>query len=150
MAQTSTAITACDAGFWLDNAAGTLTDIGGSSNNLTINLDKETLGTLRTFGSRWPTRYECGKDCTIDFRVVYSTSATEAFQLLKNWYYETDPTARSVKVYLPKKNVGNDVYSGEFRLQNLSIPAEAGSASPVMVSGRLLITGELTIATATT
>jgi len=150
MAQTSTAITACDAGVWLDSAAGTLTDIGGSSNNITINLNKETLGMLRTFGSRWPTRYECGKDCTIDFRVVYSTSATEAFQLLKNWYNEADPTARSVKIYLPKKNVGNDVYSGEFRLQNLVIPSEAGSASPVMVSGTLLITGELTISTATT
>jgi hypothetical protein len=150
MAQTSTAITACDVGFWLDNAAGALTDVGGSTNKVTVNLNKETLGMLRTFGSRFPTRYECGKDTIIDFNVVYSTSATEAFQILKNWWNEDDPGARTVKVYMPKKNVGADVYSGEFRLQNLPLPSEAGSSSPVMVSGQLLITGALTISTATT
>jgi hypothetical protein len=145
MPQTTTAINACDAAIWLDNAAGTLIDISGSSNSINMDFDNE-LGMLRNFGSRWPIRLECGKDATFALTAVYTEAATEAVNILKNWFFNT-PGNRTLKVYLPDKNVGSDVYSGEFRLEKLSIPAESGKADPIMVSATLRPNGAVTLTT---
>jgi hypothetical protein len=145
MTQTATAINACDASIWLDNASGTLKDISGSSNTINMDFDNE-LGALRNFGSRWNIRLECGKDATFALSAVYSTATDEAVDILKNWYFNT-PGDRTLKVYLPNKNVGSDVYSGEFRLEKLSIPAESGKAEPIMVTATLRPNGAVSLTT---
>jgi hypothetical protein len=149
MAQTTTDITACDASIWLDNAAGTLKDISGSSNSVDLAYSK-VIGELRTFQTRWPRRQECGKDCVWTLIVVYSTTSDEAFDILKTWYFQSAPNLRTCTVYLPDKNIGSDMYSGEFRLQDLKIPVSSGNADPVTVTATLVPSGEVTLSTAAT
>lgn len=146
MSQTTTQISACDVSVWLDNASGTLTDISGSSNSVNLNFDKE-IGMLRTFQSRWPVRQECGKDAQFELIVVYSTAADEGSDILKDWFFESDPGVRTLKVYVPDKNVGADVYSAEVRMENLNFPLSSGNADPVQVTARLLPTGAVSLTT---
>ena len=143
MVQTSTPITGCDAGIWLDNLGGTQKDIGGSTNQYSLNFDME-LGMLRTFGSRWPKRIECGKDASFGLQIVYSTAADEGFDILKKWYFATSPGSRSIKFYLPDKNVGSDVFSAEVKIDSFNWTVSAGSAEPVIVTLNLLPDGEVT------
>ena len=146
MAQTSTGINGCDVAIWLDKAGGTLTDISGSSNKIDLNFDQE-LAMFRTFGSKWPKRLECGKDASFALDVIYSSAADEGLDILKDWFFATDPGARTLKIYVPDKNVGSDVYSCEVRIENLTFSAEAGAADPIMVSASLLPDGEVTLVT---
>ncbi|MDD5517862.1 MAG: hypothetical protein PHV98_00740 [Candidatus Omnitrophica bacterium] len=149
MAQTTTDITACDASIWLDNATGTLEDISGSTNSVDLSFTK-VIGELRTFQTRWPRRQECGKDCVWTLTIVYSTATDEALDIIKTWYFQSAPNLRTCTVYLPDKNIGSDMYSGEFRLQDLKIPASSGNADPVTVTATLVPSGEVILSTAAT
>lgn len=150
MAQTSTGITACNASLWLDNASGTLTDISGSTNKVSVDFSLET-GKKYTLGSSWPKRFQCGKDATIAVDVIYTTAASEAWSILKAWYFAATPGARSFKLYLPNKNVGSDVFSGEVVMEDPpNFDAEAGSGDPIMISFVLAPDGEITHSTAAT
>jgi hypothetical protein len=151
MAQTTTHISACDVAIWVDNNAGTPTDISGSTNsvNLTISATAEQ---MRTFGSRWPVRKSCPLDSNIEITVVYSTANDEGMDLIKEWVFGANPgEARTVSVYVPDKNVGSDRYYGEFVLDgDIEIPLEAGNAEPVSVTLPLSITGALSQTAAST
>jgi len=105
------------------------------------------VGELQTLESQWPVRTECGKDCTVSLTVVYSTATDEGWDVLKNWYFATSPTARTVTLYLPDKNVGSDKISGEFRISELTVPVSAGDANPIAVSATLMSDGEITLVT---
>lgn len=145
MAQTTTAVNACDVKIYLDNAAGTPTDISGSSNTCSMAFTNQ-LGAVRNFGTRWQIRLECGKDATFNLSAVYSTATDEAIDILKNWYFNT-PGNRTLTVYIPDKDVGADVYSCEARLENLNIPVEAGKADPIVVTCALMPNGPVTLVT---
>ena len=145
MAQTTTGITACDIGVWGDLANGTLTDISGS-NKVSMNFDRE-IGMFRTFQSQWPRRLECGKDAKFTLVVVYSEAADEGSDLIKDWYHAAAPGDRTFKFYVPDKNVGSDVYSGEFKLLSYSFELVAGSAEAVMVTAELVPNGAITVVT---
>jgi hypothetical protein len=149
MPQTTTDITACDVSIWLDNAAGTLKDISGSTNTADLAFSK-VIGELRTFQTRWARRQECGKDCVWTLTIVYSTASDEAMDILKTWFFQSAPDLRTCTVYAPDKNIGSDMYSGEFRLQDLKIPLSSGNADPVTVTATLVPSGEVTLATAAT
>lgn len=149
MASTTTAINACNTSVWLDNAAGTLTEITGSSNKLDITLDNE-VGEFQTFGSACMYRLACGKDATITLTAIYSTTATEAMQLLLAWHFDTNTTARTFTWYEPNKNVGSDKFSGEFLLKSLKWTADRGEPSAILVTAELLPNGCLTHTTAAT
>lgn len=150
MAQTTTEINACDVSIWLDNAAGTLKDISGSSNQVSITLTL-TSGATRTFASKWPRRKVCPKDAKIALSIVYSTTTDEGFDILKNWFFASDPGARTLKIYLPDKNVGSDTFSGEFVIDgDISIPLQAGTADPIVVSCTLAVSGEFSHSVAAT
>lgn len=146
MAATTTAINACDASVWLDNASGTAKDMSGSSNVMDMNFDKE-IGEFKPFQSRWKTRLECGKDAEFTLTAAYSTATDEALDILKNWFFAADPNARTLKVYLPDKNVGSDVYSCECRLKSLKIPADSKEAGPIMVTAVFVPDGAVTLTT---
>jgi hypothetical protein len=149
MAQTTTHVNACDASIWLDNAAGTPTDISGSSNSITMNFSRE-LGELVTFQQKFPVRLGCRKDAEFTLRVVYTTYANEGMDILKNWYFAGDPGSRSLHVYIPDKNVGSDHYSGEVTIGSFTFNADPSDPAPIAVEASLLPDGEITLTTATT
>lgn len=143
MAQTTTAITAIDSVFSVDNSGGTLTDISGSSNKVAVNLDNE-LGEMTTFGARWKIRTAGVKDVSIDFDIVWTTASGEARAILVDWYFNSANTARSVRVDTPNGSTGSQRIEGEFFLESLSGDLDSGSADPVMLSGTLRNTGAVT------
>jgi hypothetical protein len=150
MAQTTTAINACDVSVWLDNAAGVLTDISGSSNKLDMNFDHE-IGEYRAFQGKWPGRLCCGKDAAFTLDVIYSSTATEGLALLRDWYFTAGAACkRTMHVYIPTKNVGADYYAMEVVLKNLKFAADRGVPGPIMVSAQLLPSGDVTLSTVAT
>ncbi|MFA5714360.1 MAG: hypothetical protein WC998_01295 [Candidatus Paceibacterota bacterium] len=149
MAQTTTDITACDVSVWLDNLAGVAKDISGSSNSVDLSFSK-VIGELRTFQTRWARRQECGKDCVWTLMIVYSTTTDEAWHILKNWFFSSAPNLRTCTVYAPDKNIGSDMLSGEFRLQDLKWTLSSGNADPVSVTATLVPSGEVTLSTVAT
>lgn len=150
MPQTTTQINACDVSIWLDDATGTLKDVSGSTNKCSLTLTLES-GMTRTFGSRWPTRQNCARDAKISLSIVYSEATGEAMDIWKNWYFASAPGPRTVKIYVPDKNVGSDVYYGEFVIDgDAEIPLEAGTSEPIVVNVNLAVTGALTWATSAT
>ena len=148
-ALTSTAVNACDAGVWLDNAAGTLTDIGGSSNKVELEFDHD-LGAYRAFGAKWQRRLECGKDAVFTLYPIYSTTATEAMKIIEAWYHATTPGARTVKIYIPKKNVGAACYSCEARIKSYKFTADVNDPNAIMATVELLPDGAVTYSLAAT
>lgn len=147
MTQTTTAINGCDAAIWCDDDSGTLKDISGSSNEFALDL-KINVGATPTFGSRWPKRLMCGRDASLKLVVVYTTAADEGADIIKSWaLQQTDPGPRTIKLYVPDKNVGSDVYSGEWVLESASWDVKAGEAAPLTIEATLLPDGAVTLAT---
>jgi hypothetical protein len=136
-------VNGCDAGIWIDSAAGTPTDISGSSNEYTLDFSMN-VGELRNFQSRWPRRLMCGKDAKFAVVVTYTTAADEALDLLRDWFFQSDPAPRTLTFYVPDKNVGSDKYSGEAVLESLSIPVKSGDGAPIAVSASFLPDGAWT------
>lgn len=145
MPQTVTAVNACDVSVWLDDDAGVPKNISGSSNTVSMEFTNQ-LGNVRNFGTRWQIRLECGKDATVNLTAVYSTAADEAWDIIKNWFFNF-PGKRTLKIYIPDKNVGSDVYTGEFRLASAPVTVEAGTAEPITVSCQLMPDGPVTLTT---
>lgn len=141
MTQTTTYVNACDASVWLDNSAGTLTDISGSSNSVQMEFN-QIIGELSTFQQKWPVRLSCRKDATFTLSAVYSTASNESVDILNDWFFSTSPGLKSFIVYVPSKNVGYDKYYGEVVLESLSIPVSADEASPIPVTAVLRPSGE--------
>ena len=150
MAQTTTHINAADASVWLDNAAGTPVDISGSSNSVTMNFSRE-LGELNTFQVAYPVRLGCRKDAEITLRIVYSTATDEGADVVKNWYFSSEPIgARTFHLYLPDKNVGSDHYYGEVQLGSFNFTAASDDCSPIAIEAVLMPDGEMSLTTAST
>ncbi len=149
MAQTTTHVNACDASLWLDNVAGTLTDISGSSNSVTMNFTRE-VGELRTFQVKWPVRLGCGKDAEFTLRAVYTTAADEACDIIRDWFFANDPGSRSFHVYIPDKNVGSDHYYGEVTISSFQFSADPTEPGPIAVEAVLLPDGAFSMTSATT
>lgn len=141
MTQTTTAESACDAVIALDDDAGTLTDISGSTNrvNLSFTINE---GSQHTFDGDFPVRTVCGKDSTVSMTVLYSTAADEGWDLIKGWYHVYDGAARTLRIDMPSTGGGNDRYEGEFVLASYSHEFSSSEAGPVLVEAELLPTGE--------
>lgn len=149
MATTTTAVNACDAAIWLDNASATATDISGSTNSVAMNFDHQ-IGEYRVFQDKWPQRLECGKDASFTLNVVYDSTATTAFGLLRDWFFATTPGLRTLSVYIPDKEAGSDYYYGEMRIANLNWTADPSEPGAIAVTAELLPSGEVTLDTAGT
>lgn len=145
MAQTTTAVNACDVVVNLDNTAGTLVDISGSSNEVSMDFNN-SLGEFRTFGTEWPVRMQCGADATISFNAIYSTTASEAVDILKDWFF-TDRDSRTIRVDIPDSSVGSDRYTFEVYLETMSVPVAVEEPAPILVSATMKPTGEVTLST---
>jgi len=149
MAVTTTDKNACSAGIWLDNAAGTPVDISGSSTSFDYTFTQE-LGDWQAFQNKWRQRLECGKDGAFTLNVVYSTTATEGYQIINTWFFTDNPGARTLTWYVPDKNVGSNKYQAEVRLQSMSVTLDPSDAGPIILTAELLPDGEITHSTAAT
>jgi len=83
---TTTAWTGCDVGVWLDNQAGALADIGGSSNSVEIDL-KQEIGDYRAFGTPWKGRIQCGRDASIKLKIMATKAQAEAMRIALDWFF---------------------------------------------------------------
>lgn len=146
MPQTTTAVNACDASIWLDGTSGTLVDVSGSSNTINMSFS-EQVGAVRNFGTRWEILLTCGLSATFAFTAVYSTAAGEAKAILLDWFFNKPGQNKTIKVYLPNKNVGSDVYTAEVKLATMPITVQAATAEPIQISCELRPDGPVTWAT---
>lgn len=146
MAQTTTAASAIGVSVWLDNAGGTPTDISGSAASLRPSLELEQ-GMYRARASAWPKHLDGGKNASVTINVVFSTTADEGWDILKDWFHASSPGARTLTWYEPSKTAGADCYSGEFRLERMSWDDSAGAGGPVVATADLVPDGAVSHST---
>jgi len=142
MAQTTTAVNACNIVIALDTDAGVLADISGSANAISLEF---TINAAEgyTFDGDFPIRKTCGKNCTGSLTSVYTTTADEAWDLIKGWYHVYDGAARTLRIDIPSTGGGNDRYEGEFVLLSYSHEMTADEAGPIMVECEIAGDGEI-------
>lgn len=141
MPQSTTQINSCDSVIKLDNGAGNLADISGSSNAVTLNRLVEIGDGVRTFGEAYKLRAACGKDAEITMKIVYSGDDAEALFILNDWYENSHETPRTLQVDIPDSDPGGDRYTFEVFLEKLSFDDNAGSADPILVDVSFKPTG---------
>lgn len=141
MTVSTTASNACNAVIFLDNAVGALTDIQGSSVKLSPEF-KNVTGQWEPFGAGWKYVLECGREWKVTIDVVNSTTATEAWPLVRDWWFGARG-ARSIRWQNPDGAAGSDQFDGECKLDTLTTDMESGKAEPTMWSVSLLGHGPL-------
>lgn len=142
MAQTTTYANACDVVLKVDNSAGVLTDITGSSSQASLSLTR-TLGSLVTFEGEWDIVLGCKISGTISVTAVYSTANTEARNILEGWIFNDDggTRLRTVQINVPDDSAGSRRYSGEAVIESYELPLDASSADPIAVTAQLRTSG---------
>lgn len=146
MPATTTAVNACDVDVRLDNTSGILTDISGSSNEISLDF-KVNIGEFKVFGSQWFQRLACGKDASIELKVIYTQAADEGFDIIRDWFFSSSINVpRTLQVTIPNGNNGADRYTVEVLLESFNVPAKADEAGPIMVAISLKPSGTITYA----
>ncbi len=140
MAQTTTAVNACDVVIRLDDENGILKDISGSSNEIKMKFMTKN-GDLQTFGGNMPVRLSCGKDADFSLIAVYTLALEEARDLINEWYFGTGGL-RTLQVNIPDSSVGSDRYFGEVILDSFDFTASSGDASPIKLTAALKPSGD--------
>lgn len=146
MAQTTTAKNACNVVLEVDNASGVLTDISGSSNQASISISTN-ISEVFTFDGDWGIKKACKSTAQISLSLVYSTTDTEALNIIKDWKFNAPTTSRTVQISIPDNTAGSDQYSGEFVLEGIDIPIDASDAGVILVSASLSNDGAFSVAT---
>lgn len=144
MATTTTHFTAEDVVFHLDNAAGTLTDIQGSSNSVSVNSTRTATAKVNVFGGS-PIVGVGARTYSISAKIILSTATDEAWDIVKNWWFGSSHTvARSFQIDSPDATSGSDRYTGECKLVDLPILYTAGEGKPIELEFTLEVDGDLT------
>jgi len=148
MAQTTTAVNACAARVYVDIGDGTLTEISGSTTEVTPNFESSE-GSVQTLEGRWPIRKVCKSDGSFSLSVVYSTTGDEGLDLLRDWWFDNANynVARSIRIDQPDSAAGSDRYQCEAYLTSFTFTLAASEPGPVVVSAELLPEGEITFST---
>lgn len=144
MAQTSTAVNALNCVIMLDDDADTPVDISGDLNEVSLEFEQE-LGEYRTFTNEWMKRLDGGKDISIDMSAIYSQVDIEARNIIEDWYEAKG--ARTLTIDVPDSLAGSRRYSGEARIEGMSIPLDVNEAAPIMLAAALKGDGVWTIVT---
>jgi hypothetical protein len=139
MAQTTTAINACDVVIELDDEQNHIKNISGSSNEIKMAFMGKT-GDLQTFGGDFPVRLSCGRDAEFSLIAVYTTALEEARDIINEWYFGTGGL-RTLRVSIPDASVGSDMYYGEVVLDKFDFTASSGDASPIKLNATLKPSG---------
>ncbi len=146
MTQTTTQINGCDAVLKIDNAAGNLADISGSSNSISIERLNQVGDGVRTFGSRFKVRAACGKDANISVKILYTADGAEALALLNDWYENHNEDSRSLRLDMPDSDPGSDRYDFEVFIESFRFDVEAGNSDPILCEVAFKPTGTFTCA----
>ena len=133
MAATTTAKNACNVAIWLDNDAGSPTDISGSLNKAGVRPTQK-IGEFEVFQYEWTKRLCCGRDVEFQLSIVYTTAAAEGWDVVKDWIYGNTPcTKRTLSIYVPDKNVGSDHFSAEVIWVEAPMVLDRGDPGPIMI-----------------
>lgn len=143
MAQTTDGQNACAVVVQVDNAAGALTDISGSATEASLDFSSNS-GRTFTFDGDFPITKICKSEVSMSLNVVWSLNDAEGSNLLEDWKINSPTAARTVSVSIPNNAGGSIIYSGEWVLENLSIPLSASSAEVIVISASLLNDGTIT------
>lgn len=145
MAQTTTHANACDVALYVDDVSGTPVNISGSTNQVSMELTR-TLGSLVTFEGNWDIVTACKRSGTLTVGAVYSTSATEARELLEGWFFGDTGGAdsRTIRIDVPNSNVGSRRYTAECVIESMSLPIDASTADPIAMTFQLRTNGTVT------
>jgi len=136
MAQTTTAVNACDVEIALDNDGGVLTDISGSTNRISLDFAVNR-GEANTFEGDYPISKTCGKTCSGTMTVLWSTTGDEGWDLVKGWYHVYNGASRTLRIDVPSNAGGNDRIQGEFLLEGYSFELASGEAGPILVEANI-------------
>jgi hypothetical protein len=124
---------------------GSLADISGSSNSVTLNRMTQVSDAIRTFGGTdFPIRQACGRDAEITLKVIYSMSQIESKQILNDWYENHHTDRRTLQVFMPDALPGSDKYEFEVYLERLNVSVESGTPAPIMIEATLKPSGTFT------
>lgn len=138
-------LNACDAVITLADANGVPVDISGAANRALLAFT-HAIESYRVFGDRWIRRLACGQDAALRLDVVYTPGDAQAVAVLRAWYFGLG-SARVVRVAV-HSGAGADTFTGAFVLARLSLPLEASTPAPILVSAELLPDGAVTHTTA--
>ena len=133
MAQTTTAFNWCDIVIRLDNAVGTLTDVSGVTNKVDPEFSNE-IGDFRTFASNWAGRISCGQDAAFSIDIYMSTSTSEAWAILKDWFFTQPSAKKTLQLDFPSGSSGGDRLQCECVLESMDWSGKADEPAPTMVS----------------
>jgi hypothetical protein len=141
MAQTTTAVNSCAAVVKLDRLDGTLTNISGSAASVTPAFGL-TLGEYRGYADRWPDQLDGGRTAGVTLSVLYSTATDEGWDILRRWYFATNPGARSFHWYTPDETTaGGDHFSCEMRITDLKWQVDASRGGAIAATATLVPDG---------
>lgn len=149
MAETTTAVNACNVAVHLADHTGVLKDISGSANRAELAFSQQ-IGDYQVFGGGWVKRLTCKKDATASLTIVYTTAADEGFRMLKDWWENYASEARRVRIMVPDTDVGSDDYDGNWLISSWNVPLDGTQAGPAMVALNLSQTDGITIGTLAT
>lgn len=136
MPATTTARNACGVKIEMDDDTGVLREISGSANEVNLNFEHQ-LGEYKVFGDRAMYRLECGVDATLEMTVLYTTGASEGYDIMRRW--RELGGLRTVRLTLPTS--GGETYQGEFLVESIELPMKSDEAKPIMVKASLKPSG---------
>jgi len=149
MAQTTSAVNSCAAVVKLDRLDGTLTDISGSAASITPAFGL-TLGEYRVYADRSAHQLDGGRTAGVTLNVLYSTAADEGWDILRRWYFATNPGARTLHWYTPDETkVGGDHFSCEMRIADLKWRVDASRGGAIVATATLVPDGAVSWAVIT-
>jgi hypothetical protein len=144
MPATTTAVNACGVSIFLDDEGGTLRDISGSSNEISLKFENK-LGDFKVFGDGSTYRIECGLDSSLEITVLYTRTANEGMDILKKWRELRG--LRTVQINTPTNTPGADRYMGEYLWETIDLPFKADESKPIMVKAVLKPSGYVDLST---
>ena len=148
MAQTVDAFSACDVTLAIDNNLGNLVQIEGSTNEASLAMTRQ-VGEAQTFEGEWSIKKGCKKSVSVSLSGLFSRIDAESMNIMKDWFFNSSGTSRSIQIDVPDSAVGSDRYTGEMIIENLNLPLSANDAAPIAWSAALSNDGAFSVATIT-
>jgi len=149
VAETTTAVNACNVGIHLANHAGVMKDISGSANRADLNFSQQ-IGEFQVFGGGWVKRLVCKKDATANVTVLFTTTTDEGWAVIKDWWDNYNSESRRMRIFVPEEAIGSDEFDGLWLISTLNVPLDGTQAGPVMVALSLVQTDGIAIHTVAT
>ena len=151
MAQTTTAVNACNAVIKIDKANMAAIDVSGSANAVQLRFTNR-YNQWKHYDSDKQTRVLIGQEIQADITVLYSTADDEGLDILRSWCLGTlsGTDARTLTVYIPDDDEGSDYYQAEMVPINWGTGLDADGAGPIEVSVSFRSTDGYTVSQVTT